>query len=112
MFSVCDYVGVIARLGPFSSHIYTQKGNVCVSLSACARACECVRQRWHAWFAQEVCVFVCVLYACVCMSGCLKHGAVSPRSMPNPLWLTPSPVAPYSGSLPVGTTQPVVEEGR
>lgn len=85
-------------------HTVRQRVCVCVCYSTVVLyVCVCFPARVH--------VFV---WVCVCVCACqgvwnmgLRHLALCP-----PLRLTPSPVAPYSGSLPVGTTQPVVEEGR
>lgn len=58
-------------------------------------------------------VYVCLfLSEWACVFGRLEHGAASPHSRPAPCGSHHLPVAPYRGSLPVRTTQPVVEEGR
>lgn len=71
----------------------------------------------HPWmcvyeYVMETTTSDCLETVCVRMCVCLKHGAASPRFMPDPYGSQHPPVAPYSGSLPVETTQPVVEEGR
>lgn len=98
MFSVCDYMCVIV------AHIYTDV-YVCLPLSACART-RVPEVVCAVCFEVKVCVKVCVHVRVFETWGCVTS------LYAQPLWLTPSPVAPYSGSLPVGTTQPVVEEGR
>ena len=95
MFSVCYYVSECVcvcvcvcvfetvHLGLFSAHIYKRMR---VSPRVHVRVCVCVcdEDSEHVQLLKMcVCVCVCVR-ECVCMSGCFKHGAVSPRSMPNP----------------------------
>ncbi len=105
MLSVCGYVCVIVHFGPFIAHIQMYMC-VCVSLSVCVTdstcGCGCVWVCVYVWKCVCVCVHVRVFETWGCVTSLYAQ----------PLWLTPSPVAPYSGSLPVGTTQPVVEEGR
>lgn len=96
----CDYVCAIVYLGLFSAHIY-KRMCVCALECMCARVTDIARA-----ILEKACVWVCVHVRVFETWGCIT----SPYAQP--LWLTPSPVAPYSGSLPVGTTQPVVEEGR
>lgn len=86
------------------AHIYTDV-YVCLPLSACART-RVPEVVCAVCFEVKVCVKVCVHVRVFETWGCVTS------LYAQPLWLTPSPVAPYSGSLPVGTTQPVVEEGR
>lgn len=68
---------VTVHLGLFSAHIYKR---ICVSpwVHVRARVTETARV-----VVQNVRVWQCV-WKCVCVSGCLKHGAASPRSMPKP----------------------------
>lgn len=69
MLSVCDYVCVCdCAFWLFRAHIY-KSICVCVSLSACARACVTERESACGWC---VCVFACVtVCVCACDSACL-----------------------------------------
>lgn len=73
MLSVCDYVGVIARVGPFSLHIYKC---ICVSPWVHVRACVCDRDGTRGLFKMCVCESVCACQGVWNMGLC--HLALCP----------------------------------